>query len=172
LQPLLWPQTPLHLLASTPHPIPPLTVCILANIHLQAISPNVIDYITCTCAFYLNILFHFIWFLYQTGSDYVAQIDQKLDILLPQPRQCWDLLQMHITKPDFTFFFFWRDWSLHACKARALLLKPHLQSILLWLFFGNRVSKTICLGWHWNHNTPNLSLPNSWEYSHIFAFLK
>jgi hypothetical protein len=41
----------------------------------------------------------------------------------------------------FTFFclFIWWDWGLnsgfHACKAGSPVLKPHLQSILLWLFW-------------------------------------
>jgi hypothetical protein len=38
-----------------------------------------------------------------------------------------------------TFFSFWWDWALNSglctCKAGALLLKPHLQSILLCLFW-------------------------------------
>jgi hypothetical protein len=38
----------------------------------------------------------------------------------------------------FFFFFFWWDWGLNsgfqACKADALLLEPHHQLILLWLF--------------------------------------
>jgi hypothetical protein len=46
--------------------------------------------------------------------------------------------------------FSWWDWGLnsqlHTCKAGALLLKPHLQSILLWLF-GDGGSRTIFLGW-------------------------
>jgi hypothetical protein len=53
--------------------------------------------------------------------------------------------------------------GLHAYKAGALLLEPHLQSILLWLF------------WKWsvthhlprlasNHNPPDLSLSSSWDY--------
>jgi heme/copper-type cytochrome/quinol oxidase subunit 4 len=36
------------------------------------------------------------------------------------------------------FFFFWWDWRLNSglstCKADALQLEPHFQSILLWLF--------------------------------------
>jgi hypothetical protein len=36
-------------------------------------------------------------------------------------------------------FFFWWDWGLnsghHVCKAGILPLEPHLQSILLWLFW-------------------------------------
>jgi hypothetical protein len=37
------------------------------------------------------------------------------------------------------FFFLWWDWGLNSglctCKAVTLLLEPHLQSILLWLFW-------------------------------------
>jgi hypothetical protein len=37
------------------------------------------------------------------------------------------------------YLFFWWDWylnsGLHDCKAGALPLEPHLQSILLWLFW-------------------------------------
>jgi hypothetical protein len=62
------------------------------------------------------------------------------------------------------FCFFWWDWSLnlglHTCKASALSLEPHLQSILLWLF------------WTWglenylprlasNHDPTDISLPSS-----------
>jgi hypothetical protein len=48
-------------------------------------------------------------------------------------------------------YFFWWDWSLNSvlctCKAGALLLEPHLKSILLWLFFGDGVSQTVCQEW-------------------------
>jgi hypothetical protein len=44
------------------------------------------------------------------------------------------------------------DWGfepmLQICKAEALLLEPHLQSILLWLFW-RCVLGTICPGWPW-----------------------
>jgi hypothetical protein len=37
------------------------------------------------------------------------------------------------------YLFFWWDWGLtsglHTCKVGTLLLEPHLQSILLWLFW-------------------------------------
>jgi hypothetical protein len=32
-------------------------------------------------------------------------------------------------------FIYLFKWWLHACKADTLLLEPHLQSILLWLFW-------------------------------------
>jgi hypothetical protein len=39
----------------------------------------------------------------------------------------------------YQYSFFWWDWSLnsglHTCKTGAVPLKPHLQSILLWLFW-------------------------------------
>jgi hypothetical protein len=42
-----------------------------------------------------------------------------------------------LLEPDNLFF--WWDWGLnsglHACKGGTLLLEPHLQSILLWLFW-------------------------------------
>jgi hypothetical protein len=40
--------------------------------------------------------------------------------------------------------------GLHACKAGTLPLEPHLQSILLWLFWRwGGVSQTICPCWPW-----------------------
>jgi hypothetical protein len=40
---------------------------------------------------------------------------------------------------NFIHLCFWWDWSLnlkfHACKAGALPYEPHLQSVLLWLFW-------------------------------------
>jgi hypothetical protein len=47
-------------------------------------------------------------------------------------------------------FFFWVglgfELKLCACKGGTLMLEPHHQFILLWLF-GDGVSGTICLGW-------------------------
>jgi hypothetical protein len=62
------------------------------------------------------------------------------------------------------FFFLW-NWRLnsgfHNCKAVTLPLEPHLQSILLWLFwrwgFWNYLP-----GLALNRNPPDLSLPSSW----------
>jgi hypothetical protein len=42
---------------------------------------------------------------------------------------------------------------------QALLLEPHLQSILLWLFWRWGVSQTICLGL-----AQTTILPSSWDY--------
>jgi hypothetical protein len=61
----------------------------------------------------------------------------------------------------------WGDWDLnsglHTCKAGTLLLKPHLQSILLWLFW--RWGLAIYLhGLALNLDPPNLSLTNSKDY--------
>jgi hypothetical protein len=43
-----------------------------------------------------------------------------------------------LVSQSFFFFFFWWDCGLNSglrtCKAGALLLEPHLQTILLWLF--------------------------------------
>jgi hypothetical protein len=48
-------------------------------------------------------------------------------------------------------FVFWWDWGLnsglHIHKASVLLLEPHLQSILLWLFWRWGVSQSICPSW-------------------------
>jgi hypothetical protein len=47
--------------------------------------------------------------------------------------------------------------GLHACKTGILPLEPHLQSILLLLFFwrwGGEVLQTICLGWLQNSILP------------------
>jgi hypothetical protein len=54
------------------------------------------------------------------------------------------------------FFFLW-DWGLNlsglrTCKADALPLRSHLQSIFLWLFWGWLAS---------NCNPPDFSLPSS-----------
>jgi hypothetical protein len=58
-------------------------------------------------------------------------------------------LQSYVTTPDF-FFFFWWDCSLnsgfHTCKASTLLLEPHLQSILCWLFWRWGLMN-YCLEW-------------------------
>jgi hypothetical protein len=67
---------------------------------------------------------------------------------------------------DFFLFkkLFWKDWGLnswlHSCKAGALQLEPHLQSILLWLFWSFSLMNS--LPWlALNHDPPNLSPPRS-----------
>jgi hypothetical protein len=57
----------------------------------------------------------------------------------------------------FCLFFFWWDQGfnsgLHTCKAGALPLEPHLQSIWLWLFWGWDLSN--CLPcWYLNSFLP------------------
>jgi hypothetical protein len=49
------------------------------------------------------------------------------------------------------------------CKASALLLKPHLQSILLWLFWrlGGGEGSIDLPRLESNHGLPDLSLPSS-----------
>jgi hypothetical protein len=49
----------------------------------------------------------------------------------------------------FLSFFVELGFELRASclQKRALLLEPYLQSILLWLFFGDGVLRTVCLGW-------------------------
>jgi hypothetical protein len=46
---------------------------------------------------------------------------------------------------EFRDFFFWWDWGLNSglciCKAGALQLEPHFQSILVWLFWRRGVAK-------------------------------
>jgi hypothetical protein len=61
------------------------------------------------------------------------------------------------------FIFSW-DWGLnselYACKAGALLLEAHLESILLWLFWRRGLVNylpRLAL----NYDPPNLSLPSS-----------
>jgi hypothetical protein len=53
--------------------------------------------------------------------------------------------------------------GFHICKASILLLEPHLQSVLLWLFrrwgLSNYLPRLAL-----NCNPPDLSLPNSWDY--------
>jgi hypothetical protein len=56
------------------------------------------------------------------------------------------------------------NWGLNsglwACKVGALLLEPHLQSILLWLFWKWGLPN--CFPWlASNRNLPSLSLPCS-----------
>jgi hypothetical protein len=54
---------------------------------------------------------------------------------------------------------------LCTCKAGALLLEPHPQSILLWLFW--RLSLTNYLaGLALNCDPLNFSLPSSWDHRH------
>jgi hypothetical protein len=51
--------------------------------------------------------------------------------------------------PEGFFFFLMGcglNSGLHTCRAGALPLEPHIQSILLWLF-GDRVSRTIFSFW-------------------------
>jgi hypothetical protein len=62
------------------------------------------------------------------------------------------------------FFFFCWDWGLNSgictCKAGALLLEPHPQSILLWLFWRwGLLSPLPRLDW--NLDLPDLSFPYS-----------
>jgi hypothetical protein len=51
---------------------------------------------------------------------------------------------------EIIFFFgwgwFWNSGILCTCKASSLLHDPHLQSILLWLFWRWNL-ETVCLGW-------------------------
>jgi hypothetical protein len=61
-----------------------------------------------------------------------------------------------------SFVFWWGQGGagLHAHKAGALPLEPHLQSILLWLFWRwglVNYSPRLAL----NHDPPNLSLPST-----------
>jgi hypothetical protein len=55
--------------------------------------------------------------------------------------------------------------GLHVCKAGALLLEPHLQSILLWLFWRWDLANYLP-GLAWKHASPDLSLPSSLDYRH------
>jgi hypothetical protein len=58
--------------------------------------------------------------------------------------------------------------GLHIFKASALLLEPHLQSILLWLFWrwGSRENYLPRLALNHNLNPPNLNLSSSSDYKH------
>jgi hypothetical protein len=75
-----------------------------------------------------------------------------------------DIYSSHILvhAPGMIFVFWW-EWGLNsglcACKAGTLLLEPHLQSTLLWLFLTNSL-----LGLASNHNPPDFSLPSSQDY--------
>jgi hypothetical protein len=53
--------------------------------------------------------------------------------------------------------------SFTLCKADALLLEPHLQSISLWLFWRWGLANYL-LGLVSKCDPPDLSLPNSWDY--------
>jgi hypothetical protein len=68
----------------------------------------------------------------------------------------------------FVLFCFWSNWGLNSAlclqsykannhKAGTLLLEPHLQSILLWLFWRWGL-KNYLAGLASNVQTPNLSL--------------
>jgi hypothetical protein len=49
----------------------------------------------------------------------------------------------------FSFILWWilgLNSGLHICKASALLLESHLQTILLWLVFGDGVLQTVWAG--------------------------
>jgi hypothetical protein len=75
---------------------------------------------------------------------------------------------LHIeTLSQSDFFFFGRDWGLNSglctCKPGALPIDPHLQSILLWLFWRWGLENYFT-GLASNCNPPDLSLPRSWNY--------
>jgi hypothetical protein len=53
--------------------------------------------------------------------------------------------------------------GLLTCKAGALLLEPHLQFILLWLFWRSVLANNLP-GLTLNLDPLDLSLPNSWDY--------
>jgi hypothetical protein len=55
--------------------------------------------------------------------------------------------------------------GLHTWKAGALPHKPHLQSVLLWLFWRWGTHKLFVQA-SLNCNPPDLSLPNRWYYRH------
>jgi hypothetical protein len=66
---------------------------------------------------------------------------------------------------SFQFLFlFWWDWNLNlglrAHKAGILLIDPHFQSILFWLFWRWGVVNYLP-GLVSNHDPPDLSLPRS-----------
>jgi hypothetical protein len=66
----------------------------------------------------------------------------------------------------------------HSNKTSALVLEPLLQSILLW-YFGDRVSNTICLGWHQTlflptsvSLLPRITGPRHWPPGFFVTFYK
>jgi hypothetical protein len=66
------------------------------------------------------------------------------------------------------FLFFLVGLGLYACKAGthkagAVLLEPHLQSILLWLFWRWGLEDFFAWAGPLNYDPPNLSLPSSWD---------
>jgi hypothetical protein len=73
------------------------------------------------------------------------------------------MFSLHIdTHILFLFCFGGMGFELRAshCKESALSLKPHLQSILLWLFWRLDLVNYLS-GLTLNHEPPNLSLPGS-----------
>jgi hypothetical protein len=82
-------------------------------------------------------------------------LTQKKKIIIPAPLQThWTRICFLIVKiSDYICIYFlgggnWRlNSGLCAYKAGILLLEPCLQSILLWLFFGDGVMRTICPNW-------------------------
>jgi hypothetical protein len=88
-----------------------------------------------------NIIFCLMWFIYVK----IIFVILFCEIII--------LYFMYYININFKFFLW--NWSLISglctCKADALLLEPHLQSILFWFFWRWRSHKlSICLGWPWN----------------------
>jgi hypothetical protein len=78
----------------------------------------------------------------------------------------WDyLLCRYLGTHDCLFFFFCWDLDLnsglHLCKAGTLLLKPHLQSILLWLFLEMGSLEKYLPQLALNPDLPDLNFPRS-----------
>jgi hypothetical protein len=127
-------------------------------------------------------LFFFFFFIFKTGSCYVVQAILELVTLLPQFPKCWDyqcatpylapgwILAtgfLHKLYPYTGFFLFvglslflvGLRFELRALHLQNRPLEPHLQSILLWLFW--RWDLVNYLPWlALNCNPPNLSLPS------------
>jgi hypothetical protein len=72
------------------------------------------------------------------------------------------------------FLFVWWDWDLnsglHPCKAGAVPLELHCQSIFLWLFWRWNLENYLP-GLDGNHDPPNLSLSidstSGMSYQHL-----
>jgi hypothetical protein len=89
----------------------------------------------------------FFFFLIEIASHYVVQASLELKILLPLPLSA-GITGVHQHIILFSFFFLvvlGLNSGSYDCSAGTLALGPHLQSILLWLFWRQDLMN--CLPW-------------------------